>query len=271
MTRRETRPGPRGTGEERFIRLLPQIEERLARAARGLPAAEADDFRSFVLLKLIDGDYRILRAFRGRASERTFLTVVVRRLLLDYRNHRWGKWRPSAEARRLGPLAIELERLIHCRGWTPREAVAQLVARPDVGAGRRRLKRIADRLPQRPPRARLGEEVLARLPSASRADERLIDGERSALARRLEAALDGALRRLSAEARLLLKLRYHDGMSVRQIARALGREPRPLYRRYDRLRRRLRRRLEEAGVGWRQAARLLGRAEGLTVDYRVET
>jgi len=44
----------------------------------------------------------LLAKFEGRSSLRTFLTVVIQRLFLDHRISAWGKWRPSAEARRGG-------------------------------------------------------------------------------------------------------------------------------------------------------------------------
>ena len=40
----------------------------------------------------------------------------------DWRNARWGKWRPSAEARRQGALATHLERLMRRDGLTFEEA-----------------------------------------------------------------------------------------------------------------------------------------------------
>jgi DNA-directed RNA polymerase specialized sigma24 family protein len=76
-----------------------------------LPGSEADDFGSHVKLKLIEHDYAILKKFEGRSNLRTYLTVVIHRLFLDYRIKAWGKWRPSAAAKRCGGVAILLERL----------------------------------------------------------------------------------------------------------------------------------------------------------------
>ena len=88
-----------------------------------LPGSEADDFGSHVKLKLIEDDYAILRKFEGRSNLRTYLTVVIQRLFLDYRIKAWGKWRPSAEAKRSGPVAILLERLTQRDGYGLEEAV----------------------------------------------------------------------------------------------------------------------------------------------------
>ena len=50
-------------------------------------------------------------ATRGRGSLNTYLRVVIERLVLDMRVTNWGKWRPSARARRLGAEAVLFEQL----------------------------------------------------------------------------------------------------------------------------------------------------------------
>lgn len=76
------------------------IRHRLERLGRhsGLPAYEAEEFRSWALFKLVENDYRILSSWEGRSSFPTFLTVVLVNLMRDYRTHIWGKGRPSAAA-----------------------------------------------------------------------------------------------------------------------------------------------------------------------------
>jgi len=93
---------------------LALIERRLHVLGRhgGLPANEADDFRSWALCKLIEDDYRILARWEGLSSFSTYLAAVLIHLLQDYRTHLWGKWRPSSAARRNGAAAILLERLL---------------------------------------------------------------------------------------------------------------------------------------------------------------
>lgn len=62
---------------------------------RRLVPEEADEFGSDARLHLIKDDYAVLRAFQGRSSFRTFIIAVLSHLFLDWRNARWGKWRPS--------------------------------------------------------------------------------------------------------------------------------------------------------------------------------
>ena len=100
-----------------FVSNLALIEGVIGFVSRRhhLDAAEADDFEAHVKLKLVQDNYAVLQRFEGRCSLRGFLAVVVERLLLDYRTARWGKWRPSADAKRLGPTAVLFEQLT-CTG-----------------------------------------------------------------------------------------------------------------------------------------------------------
>ena len=93
---------------------------------RGLPEAEAEEFVSVVLEKLLEDDCRRLRSFRAEASLKSYLYAVVRHLLHDYCNGLWGKWRPSRKAQRAGIDAVDLERLICRDGLSHEEAVATL-------------------------------------------------------------------------------------------------------------------------------------------------
>ena len=104
-----------------------------------LKGEELEEFHSHAVLKLIDRNYAILRQFKQKSSLRTYLTVVVQRLLLDYHNQRWGKWRPSAKARRLGEEAIYLDRLLSRDGHSAVEAIEILKVNKRVTLSRKRL------------------------------------------------------------------------------------------------------------------------------------
>jgi hypothetical protein len=97
-----------------LVQQLGHIDRVVQAVARRhqLTVADAEELTSVVRFKLIDKDFAILRKFEGRSAITTYLTVVVARLCLDFFNERWGKWRPSAVARRLGGSAILLEQLV---------------------------------------------------------------------------------------------------------------------------------------------------------------
>ena len=106
--------------EADFLKALPVIDDVAGQVCRRhrLSAAEADDFQSEVRLHFIERNYEVLRKFEGRCALSTYVNVVVQRVFLDFRNRMWGRWRPSTEARRLGPNAILIERLVSRVGWT---------------------------------------------------------------------------------------------------------------------------------------------------------
>src|SRR5882672_2358170 len=87
---------------------LAWIERVVGALARrhGLSADDRADFASWVKLKLVEHDYRVLQRFRGESTITTYLTTVIAMVYRDYRAHRWGRWRPSAAALRLGRLAV---------------------------------------------------------------------------------------------------------------------------------------------------------------------
>src|SRR5205085_2672080 len=92
--------------------LLEQIIESIC-ARKGMHADEIEEFAAEVKLRLVSNDYAVINAYAGRSSFKTYLAAVVSKLLLDHQNQRWGKWRISANAQHLGPVAIALERLLY--------------------------------------------------------------------------------------------------------------------------------------------------------------
>ena len=118
-------------------------------ARHHLSPADADDFGSHARLKLIEDGYAILRKFEGRSSLRTYHTVVIERLFLDYRISAWGKWRPSAEARRCGAAGVLLEQLLVRDGYSLDEACEVMKTNHAVTMPRSGLEELAGRLPVR--------------------------------------------------------------------------------------------------------------------------
>ena len=110
------------------LQLLASVIREVTRARRLTPA-DAQDFAQSVHVRCLERDYDMFRRFGGRSSLRTYLRVVVTRLLLDWQNSSYGKWRPSATAARLGGPALLLERLIERDGCTRDEAVRVVSSR----------------------------------------------------------------------------------------------------------------------------------------------
>lgn len=229
-----------------------------------LTADAADEFSSWARVRLLDNDQAVLRRFQQRSSLRTFLITVVQRLYLDWRNAEWGKWRPTADARRLGSVAIELERLVLRDRLTFDEAVQTLGARGLATAAA--CDAAWAQLPRRPRRQRADEEALAVLPSGATASQDLDDAESNAEAAAMCAALNRALATLSERDRMLIRLRYWAGHTVARIATMTGEDQKALYRRFDRLAHELRRRLEAEGLSAAALAHLAGRFESADTE-----
>src|SRR5580765_7001368 len=116
--------------ESVFLANLALIDRLIALIARrhALSASDAEEFGAWAREKIIDCDYAVIRKFGGRSSLSTYLTTVLVNLFRDFRNARWGRWRPSAEAKRRGPIGIRLEELIYRDGHPLRESVQILQA-----------------------------------------------------------------------------------------------------------------------------------------------
>ena len=254
-------------GRQIFESQLPLVEELIGRVSSGhrLDREESEDFSSFVMLKLIENEYGRLEKFKGDSSLRTYLTTVVERLLLDFRCQKWGKWRPSARAKKLGRAATLLETLLYRDGFSFPEAEGILRRNHRLRVSTEGLRRLMDDCPVRPRRRFLSEETIRNM-ADGRAADGVFDGERTQFLWKLECDVNHALRSLSEEDRLLLKMRFEDGLSVAQIARELRREPKRLYRRIHKILRRLRKALEKQGVERGEVFEALG-APSREIDF----
>jgi RNA polymerase sigma factor (sigma-70 family) len=216
-----------------------------------LSDTERQDFESWVWVRLVDRDYRVMRRFQRRSSLHTYLRVVLRRNLLDYRTAKWGKWRPSARARRLGAAAVATERMIVRDRIPIREAATRLgVPEAEVAAFRpRRLPRIEEPLDD--------AANLAARPESS-PDAPLHAHDRQALAASVGAKLATALQSLTRAERELLWLRHGAGLTVATIGRRLNQPDKSLYRKYERLYATLRVTLESLGLTASQVSAVAG-------------
>jgi RNA polymerase sigma factor (sigma-70 family) len=227
------------------------IEQAIAVVCRrnALVEADADDFSGAINLHLIENDYAVLRKFQQRSSFRTLIVSVVSHQFQDWRNSRWGKWRSSAEARRQGAIAIHLERLLVRDGLSFEQAQETLRTNFQVAASRQELEAVAASLPARQKRQLVGEHEIEGRPASDGApDEPIHLLEAAEAARHMCAALSRALADLAPQDRIVLRMRFEDDFSVMQIARALHLEPKPIYRRIERLLIQLRGALEREGV-----------------------
>jgi RNA polymerase sigma factor (sigma-70 family) len=238
--------------EQLFLSQLDVIERVIAwvSSRRGLRGADAEDFASGVKHRLIENDYEILARFEGRSSLKTYLAAVVNRLYLDFQVRRFGKWRPSAQARRLGPVGLRLERLMFRDGLSFDEACGVLQSDPGAKETRDALYAMSQTLAGRMARAVPGAAGTSGGSAAERA-------ERQALAERTFSVIGRSLGRLGARDRIFLRLHLESGFTVAEAARSLGLDQKALYRRRESILKHLRSDLEAEGIGSADAHELL--------------
>jgi RNA polymerase sigma factor (sigma-70 family) len=252
------------SAEKLFLDNLKLVERIVAWACRThyCRGEEAEEFAARVKVKLIEDDYAVLRKYSGKSTLKTYLSAVVLNYFHDYRNHLWGKWRPSAEAARLGEVAVKLEEIVWRDGRSYDEACETLRINYKLGVSQAELDRIIARLPQKPPRRLVGEDELRDHPAREgRPEGQILEQEQRASRRRVGQALEEALASLPDDDLLVIRLCILKGKKIADVARSLGLDEKALYRRKDRILARLRQSLSERGVTWPQVADLLNRDE----------
>ncbi len=245
------------TREQQFLAELATIERLTSWVCvrRGLRGADAEDFGSVVKLRLIQNDYEVFAKFEGRSSMKTYLATVINHIYLDYQVERFGKFRPSAKARRLGRPAIRLEQLMYRDGLSFDEACNVLLNDPKLGETRDSLHAIRLRLPRRlvsGPREVQG--VPETFDGGSNAIER---AERQALATKAFAVIRCVLSKQPARDRVFLRLVFGSGFTVADATRSLGLDAKKYYRKREAVLELLRPELEREGMGPKEAEELL--------------
>jgi RNA polymerase sigma factor (sigma-70 family) len=241
---------PEPSGEATFLENLALIDRIIASIARrhSLVGDDADDFRSCVHTRLIEGDYAIIRKFGGRSAFSTFLAVVITNCFRDFRVQRWGRWRSSSVAKRLGDLAVRLEILLYRDGYSVQHATQVLRSAGKLELTDREVAELAAKLPPRQKRGAPDEATPETLPAEEQADDALKRSEQQKDQTSATDALERALAILSVEDQLILRLRYWEGFSIAEVARALRIDQKPLYRRIEADLDRLREELERGGL-----------------------
>ena len=239
-----------------------ETAERLIAATcrkRGLRDADAEDFASLVRVKLLEDDCAILRNFRGDSKLSTYLTVIIQRAFVDFCIQQSGKWHASAVAKRLGPAAVTLERLTAWNDYPPAIAISRVLTEyPELTRGE--VEAMLAQLPSRQ-RRRLPvsiETVASSLRDEEEADILVITSERRALSERAAVVIRSFLRAIDESDRLMLQLTFESNMQLSKVARILGTEQKPLYRRRDQLLRDLREAMTQADIRAEDAVDLIG-------------
>jgi DNA-directed RNA polymerase specialized sigma24 family protein len=234
---------------------IAQVVRDLARRHH-LAAAERDEFEDAVFHALERNDFELLRAFDGRSSWDTYITLILTREFYAYQAALWGQWRPSAVARRLGPAGILLEELVVRDRLLVSEAIDVMRSSHRVDLPRYRLFHIAQML---------GLSDAAPAAASPQADEAEPPESHT------HVALQDAIGQLSPDDRLLVALRFRDGQPMTRVASVMQRDVRPVQRRLEQVAWTLRLALRESGVSDAEIDRLLQPPGGVSAHRWWET
>jgi hypothetical protein len=157
-------------------------------------------------------------------------------MLAQYRVSQWGKWRPSAEAKRLGEKAIILERMLERDGYTFSEVEQILTTRENSEFTVQELEALYLRLPQRSERPRFvspTKSAMAEKREPVELPDELPQAERDRTAAQIGRVLKEYKANLEAEDQAIIRMRFYEGLKGPEIARRLHKEQKKIYKRID--------------------------------------
>jgi RNA polymerase sigma factor (sigma-70 family) len=229
----------------------------LAVIARYNPNQDARmDAYLYVLEQLAADDMRRIRRYGQGSVERpcqfsTWLKLVVRNLYFDWFRHRHGRKSVPKEIQKLDERAQRIFKLVYWESYTPREAFeilrtsdsavnyeAFLEALSEIDTrltGINRAKIHRDFLRAVGPMS-LDLDMEAGPPVEAQAAVESIKPDQETAAAEEREALWRLLEELEPEERLIVRLRFYEGMTAKQIAAVLpSLEPMEIYRRIDKI------------------------------------
>lgn len=233
-----------------------QIAQSVGRR-RHLSPADVAEFGSLVRFQLIEDDYAILRKFRGRSQIATYLSVVIERMASDYCDEKWGRWRPTRAAQRLGAEAVLLERLVDRDGHTIEEAI-EIVCSHNGAVSAAQLRALWDQLPARVARKEVDERAAEGVAAGDRSDALIAQREHQDHVERLHRALRSAFERIAAQDRVVMALRFDQDLSIAEISHLMRISVPTLHRRLAHALKQLREALMQAGFTAPAVADLVG-------------
>lgn len=248
--------------EQYFLQHLPIIDRvcTVTAISRGIRSDDIGDVVGWVRLRLIENEYAVIRKFRGESAFSTFVTTVVVALVRDLDVHERGRWRASAEATRLGPVAVQLEYLVHRKRLSLNEAFEHLRTARVTDWSDRQLATLYAALPHREPMrpTAVSDTSLTDMPADSATDLTIIIEEATKAREHVAQLIERWIHSLSTEQQVMLKMRFWHSKSVADIARALDVKQKPLYRQFDHLLSELKASLRAQGITEQRFRELFG-------------
>ena len=222
-----------------------------------LRACEAyDDFEQDAWVYYLEREASILDRLDSARVPEPYLRRIVDRFLIAWRRSRYGRWRVSRRVRALGACAVEFDRMVGRDGLSPSEAMDTLLCRT-VTSARKDVEKILASVRPRPRRRMVTLDALATVAATDSADVLVRFNESLRHAASVRQILTEMKSEPSTAQELRMLTLFHDGVPIGDLASTAAMSPSQMYGRLFRCRRRLRRRLEEAGIGAPEAQAVL--------------
>lgn len=243
--------------EQLIAQQRPHIDQVVRDLARRhyLAPAEIEEFRTTVVRAIERNDFELLRAFDGRSTWETYLSLVVTREFFLFQGVLWGQWRPTGSARRLGPAGVLLEELVLRDRLSVSESIELMRSVHRVDLPRYRLQKMAEQL-----------QLTSGAPTMRQGS--VPNSVQNTLGPAVQSALRGALALLSPDDRLILELRFRDRQPLARIAKMMGVDGRPLQRRLEHVKDVIGHSLIREGIPRHDVELLLQHADGDAADPR---
>lgn len=224
---------------EAWTEFLALYSDQIYKTARLTTADQetAADCYLYICEQLSRNGFKRLLKFRpdGPAKFETWLAVVARNLCLDWLRSRFGRRRAFRSLERMTPFENEIFRLHVQRGLSLDETLAQLKPRnPDataeaVEAADARIQRTLSSRQRWLLQQRSAERETVSIGVADEDGAAAVDPEDphpspelELITREEQSRLDKAVARLEPAQRLLIRLRFEEGLSLAEIARLTG-------------------------------------------------
>ena len=220
-----------------FLRQYSPILYQSARACTR-DEDEAADYFLYICEQLAKGGFRRLLLFRpdGGASFATWLRVVARNLCFDCHRKKYGRPRPFKSVENFSPLELEVYRCRHERGLSPQQTLEEIrVTSPGMSLSE--LSDVESRIENSlSPR----QHWILSTRHQSRSNATIVvadqnDGETTVdvpdtrpnqeteiLEQQLQAKVQTCLGSLPRDERLIVQLRFEEGLSLEEISRLTG-------------------------------------------------
>ncbi len=198
-------------------------------------SGEALECSNYILDKLKEDRGRRVTEFKGRSSFKTYITVTVNALIVDFCRMKYGRARYPKRIRDAGESAVKAYELLVFQDMSEDYAFSYLKENGLIKGRKSAFLEMINRLEiyKKADRARIfpmssvSKQILNRfiITDSQNPLEKILSREESIQKEKLTELIQEFVEALSGEDRMILKLSWQEGLSLRKIAKILEMTP----------------------------------------------